>query len=91
MAGLGQPLWTAPQPNGWPDVAEAWAAPEALMRRADWSYTFAARVGHADLTAAAEAALGPLLRAETVAAMRGAGSARDALTLLFGSPEFMRR
>jgi uncharacterized protein (DUF1800 family) len=91
MGGLGQPLWTAPQPNGWADVAEAWAAPEALMRRIDWAYTFSSRFGGADPAAVAETALGPLARAETVAAMRGAGSVRDALTLLFGSPEFMHR
>ncbi len=27
LAGLGQPLWSAPQPNGWPDRAADWAAP----------------------------------------------------------------
>jgi uncharacterized protein (DUF1800 family) len=91
MAALGQPLWTAPQPNGWPDRAEDWIAPEAMMRRLDWAYTFAGRVGRVDPRAVAEAALGPLARAETVAAMRGAGSVRDALTLLFLSPEFTYR
>jgi uncharacterized protein (DUF1800 family) len=91
MAALGQVLWTAPQPNGWSDRAADWAAPEALMRRVDWAYTLAGRAGRADLAAVTEAALGPLARAETVGAMRGAGSVRDALTLLFGSPEFMFR
>lgn len=91
MAGMGQPLWTAPQPNGWSDKAADWATPEALMRRVDWAYTLAGRVPGADPGAAVEAALGPLARAETVAAMRVAGSVRDALTLLFGSPEFMHR
>jgi uncharacterized protein (DUF1800 family) len=91
MAAIGQPLWTAPQPNGWADTAAAWAAPEALMRRVDWTYTFTGRLGRLDPAAVTEAALGPLARAETVAAMRGAGSVRDALTLLFGSPEFMHR
>jgi uncharacterized protein (DUF1800 family) len=91
LAALGQPLWTAPQPNGWPDKAEDWTAPEALMRRVDWIYTFAGRGERLDPAAVAEAALGPFARAETVAAMRGAGSVRDALTLLFGSPEFMHR
>lgn len=91
LAALGQALWTAPQPNGWPDRAEDWAAPEALMRRVDWAYTFAGRSERVDPAAVAEAALGPLARAETVGAMRVAGSLRDALTLLFGSPEFMHR
>jgi uncharacterized protein (DUF1800 family) len=91
MARLDQVLWTAPQPNGWGDRASDWDAPEALMRRVDWAYTLAGRAGQADPGAVAEAALGAFARAETVAAMRGAGSVRDALTLLFGSPEFMHR
>jgi uncharacterized protein (DUF1800 family) len=90
-AGLGQPLWLAPQPNGWPDTTAAWAAPEALMRRLDWAYTLAGRIAPRDIAAMTEAALGPLARAETVSALRGAGSLRDATALLLGSPEFMRR
>ncbi|WP_237217785.1 DUF1800 domain-containing protein, partial [Falsiroseomonas oryziterrae] len=70
LGTLGQPLWNAPQPNGWPDIADDWTGPEALMRRADWAYTFAGRLGRADVAAVTQAALGPLARAETVAAMR---------------------
>ncbi|HEV7263649.1 MAG TPA: DUF1800 domain-containing protein [Falsiroseomonas sp.] len=91
LAALGQTVWSAPQPNGWPDKAGDWAGPEAMMRRVDWAYTFCGRLGRADPGAVTEAALGPFARAETVSAMRGAGSVRDALTLLFASPEFMRR
>jgi uncharacterized protein (DUF1800 family) len=91
MGGLGQPLWSAPQPNGWPDKAADWAAPEALMRRVDLAYTLAGRATRLDPAEVAEAALGPLARAETVGAMRVAGSVRDALTLLLASPEFMHR
>jgi uncharacterized protein (DUF1800 family) len=39
----------------------------------------------------AVASLGPLLRPGTQAQIRGAGDRRDALTLLFSSPEFQRR
>jgi uncharacterized protein (DUF1800 family) len=91
LAALGQVLWSAPQPNGWPDRTDDWAQPEAMMRRLDWAYTFAGRMERLDPAAVTEAALGPFARAETVGAMRGAGSVRDALTILFGSPEFMRR
>ncbi|NKC30744.1 DUF1800 domain-containing protein [Falsiroseomonas selenitidurans] len=91
MGQLAQPLWTAPQPNGWPDRAAEWATPEALMRRVDWAYRLAGRFARADLAAVTEAALGPFARAETVAEMRRAGSTRDALTLLLASPEFMHR
>jgi uncharacterized protein (DUF1800 family) len=91
MAQLAQPLWTAPQPNGWSDTAAEWATPEALMRRVDWVFTIAGRLGGRDPGAVAEAALGPLARAETVAEMRRAGSTREALTLLLASPEFLHR
>jgi uncharacterized protein (DUF1800 family) len=91
LGALGQPLWNAPQPNGWADTAAEWAAPEALMRRLDWAFTLAGRFGSLDPQDVAEAALGPLARAETVAAVSRAGSVRDAITLVFASPEFMRR
>jgi uncharacterized protein (DUF1800 family) len=91
LGALGQPLWNAPQPNGWADTAAEWAAPEALMRRLDWAFTLAGRFGSLDPREVAEAALGPLARAETVAAVARAGSVRDAITLVFGSPEFMHR
>lgn len=95
LNALSQPLWLAQQPIGWPDIAAEWATPEALMRRIDWAYTLAGnragRMERADAMAAAEAALGPLGRTETAQQMRRAGSMRDALTLLLGSPEFMHR
>ncbi len=91
LAGLGQPLWNAPQPDGWPDQAANWASPEEMMRRIDWSYGVAGRVGERDPGAMAEASLGPLLRPATWTAVMRAGSRRDALTLLLTSPEFQRR
>ncbi len=91
LASLGQPLWTAPLPNGWPDTAGDWAAPEAMMRRIDWTYNVTAHAGDHDPAAIAEATLGPLVNPRTLAAMHGAGSRRDALTLLLSSTEFQRR
>jgi uncharacterized protein (DUF1800 family) len=91
LAGLGQPLWTAPAPNGWPDAAADWAAPEAMLRRIDWASGFAARIGDRDVPQIADNALGPLLRQETSQAIRRAASRRDAMTLLLTSPEFQRR
>ncbi len=91
LAGLGQPFQSAPAPNGWPDRAADWAAPEAMLRRIDWSYAVSARAGDQDPEAIATASLGPLLRASTRDDMRRAGSRRDALALLLASPEFQRR
>jgi uncharacterized protein (DUF1800 family) len=91
LAGLGQPAFVAPQPNGWPDRAADWAAPEAMLRRIDWAYGLAGRAQDQDPMLVADASLGPLLRPETARAMQHAGSRRDALTLLFSSPEFQYR
>jgi len=91
LTGLGQGMFNAPAPNGWSDMAEAWAAPEAMLRRVDWAFALARRADTADPEAIAEATLGPLLGSETAAAMRNAGSRRDALALLLASPEFQRR
>ena len=88
---LGEPFMTAPAPNGWPDNAADWSAPEAMMRRIDWANSFANRLGLRDPVEVADLALGPLLRSATLAAMRRAGSRRDALTLMLTSPEFQRR
>jgi uncharacterized protein (DUF1800 family) len=92
LIGLGQPIWAAPAPNGWPDQAADWAAPEAMMRRIDWAYGVAGQANAAnDPIPLAQAVLGPMLRPETEDAMRRAGSRRDALTLFLTSPEFQRR
>ena len=91
LAGLGQPLWTAEQPNGWPDTAVLWASPEPMMRRIDWTFGFAQRIGDRDPSAIGDAALGPLLRPDTSQAMARAGSRREALAMLLMSPEFQRR
>jgi uncharacterized protein (DUF1800 family) len=92
LASLGQPMFSAPQPNGWPDRAADWAAPEAMLRRIDWAYSLAGRAAEdSDPMLVAQASLGPLLRPETAYAIQHAGSRRDALTLLLTSPEFQRR
>ena len=91
LAGLGQPLWSAPAPNGWPDRATDWASPEAVIRRIDWASGFAGRIGDRDVMELATDTLGPLLRPATAEAIGHAGSRRDAFALLLTSPEFQRR
>lgn len=91
MAGLGQPMFGAPFPIGWPDTAAEWAGPEAMLRRIDWAYAFAGRPELPDPGVMADLLLGPLLSEATAAELRRAGSRRDALTVLLASPEFQRR
>lgn len=91
MGVLGQPIFTAPLPNGWSDQAVEWAGGEAMMRRVDWAYALAGRGGALDPDEVAARSLGPLLTENTREAMHRAGSRRDALALLLASPEFNRR
>lgn len=91
VASLGQPVWGAPAPNGWPDQAADWSGPEAMIRRIDWASGFANRAGNRDVAALADATLGPLLQPDTRHAIMRAGSRRDAVTLLLTCAEFQRR
>jgi uncharacterized protein (DUF1800 family) len=91
MSALGQPMWNAPQPNGWPDVAAGWMGPEPAMQRLDLAYETAGRFARQDPRRLAEVALGPLARDDTRQAMARAGSARDANARIFASPEMQRR
>ncbi len=92
---LGQPVWAAPLPNGWPDQAAVWAGSDAMMARIGWAYTFSGRFDAGDTgpqpADIATAALGSLLRPATATAIGHAASRREALTLLFSAPEFARR
>jgi len=88
---LNQPFWAALQPNGWPDEAAEWLGPEAAMQRLDWVYDAAGRFGRLEPMQVLEASLGPLAPSETYQAVRRAGSTREALALIFASPEFQRR
>ena len=91
FASLGQPLWTAPLPNGWSDKAAEWCTSANMLARTDWAWKMAAHARTADPMDIARVALGPALRPQTLYAMHNAGSRQDALTLLFSSPEFQRR
>ena len=90
-AALGQPPFLAPAPIGWPDRAEGWVHPEGALRRLDAAHGLAGRFSRVAAPDALRLALGPLARPETREAVERAGSNRDALTLLLGSPEFARR
>ncbi|MBN8902560.1 MAG: DUF1800 domain-containing protein [Rhodospirillales bacterium] len=91
LAALGQPFWRAPAPNGWPDTAADWAAPEAMVRRIDFAWALAGRSDAADPVALAETVQGPLLDPATRRAMQRAASRREALTLFLTAPAFQRR
>ena len=82
---------SAGSPAGFKDVASAWDGAEALMMRIDWVEQVASGIGRGDPLAMARSTLGAWLSPRTEAAIRGADSRRQALSLLFMSPEFLRR
>jgi len=91
VGGLGQGVFQAPAPIGWPDRAADWSGPEAMLQRVDYAYGLAGRAPEIDPEPLAHAVLGPLLTADTLGQIRAAGSRRDGLTLLLACPEFQRR
>lgn len=89
---LGQAPFAAPSPAGWPDRAEDWASPDAVLKRLDFASTLAERVGQAGQPRErAPSVLGERLGADTALAISRAESAEQGLTLLLMSPEFQRR
>jgi uncharacterized protein (DUF1800 family) len=89
---LGQTPWRATSPKGWPDTASHWAAPDAILKRVDWS-NLAAEVIAQDMTpmAFAQSALGASLSPHTSTVVSRAGDARQGIVLVLMSPEFQRR
>lgn len=92
LMALGQRPYSAPQPNGWSDLAADWAAPDAIVKRLAWAQTFASGYAPAgDPVATAEDALGARLTAPTRQAIARAESRPEALAIMLMSPEFQRR
>lgn len=88
---MGQPAFSAPSPEGWPDTAADWAGPDALVKRLNWAKTVGDRATDTDAEAVAAAALGPRLGERSRLAIARAESRAEALTLFLMSPEFQRR
>ena len=92
MNQLGQPVWNPGSPAGFGDVAAAWAAPDALVRRVEMAQRLAAPLGAAiDARALAPRVLPGTLGEPTRKAIASADSPATALALLLASPEFLRR
>jgi uncharacterized protein (DUF1800 family) len=89
---LGQRPYTPGSPAGWPDKADQWDGPDALLKRIEWATTLGERVGsRVNAAEAGAAALGEVMSERTRVAIARAASAAQAVTLLLASPEFQRR
>jgi uncharacterized protein (DUF1800 family) len=88
---LGQPLWRPGSPAGYADVADSWAAPDALFRRIEMAQQVAQRIGEFDARAAAGELYPGVLSDTTRSALACAESPAQATALLLSSPEAMWR
>jgi uncharacterized protein (DUF1800 family) len=89
---LGQPLWSPAGPNGFPDTAAAWAAPEGMKLRLDIAAQVSSRVGNTvDARDLLEFAFADAASPDTRRTVERAESRQQALALLLMSPEFQRR
>jgi len=89
---FGQPLWTPAGPNGFPDTAAAWAAPEGMKLRLDIASQMGARLGpNIDPLDLLEFAAADAASTETRKTIERAESRQQALALLLMSPEIQRR
>lgn len=92
LRGLGQAPFTAPSPAGWPDRATDWLGPDALMRRIDLASDVAGKMsGAADLAALLDGTVAPVMPAEKLRLIKGAGDRASGIAMLFASPEFQQR
>jgi uncharacterized protein (DUF1800 family) len=89
---MGQVPFDAPSPAGWPDTADGWISPEAMMTRIEWAMAAGHRLdGHADARAVAKDSIQPVAADTTIFHIDNAPSPAEALALLIASPEFQRR
>ena len=92
LTALGQKPFSAPSPKGWPEDAQSWAAPDAIVKRMQFAQAFsAAAVRDRDPRSLAAEALGERLSPDTAKAIARAESRPEGFALLLMSPEFQRR
>ena len=92
MNAMGQKPFSAPSPKGWPEDAQTWCAPDAVIKRMAWSENLAARVLNGrDPSQLAADALGARLTPLVARAISRAETREEGLAILLMSPEFQRR
>jgi uncharacterized protein (DUF1800 family) len=89
---LGQRTYAPGSPAGWPDRSADWDGASALLKRIEWADKIGQKLGNKrDAMQLASDLLGKTLTDATRAAIAGATSPSQAITLLLSAPEFMRR
>jgi uncharacterized protein (DUF1800 family) len=94
IESLHQTQWQPPSPAGYSDNSQTWLNPDSMRVRLDVVQRFgrvlAGRYA-GDVSRLAKSLFGAALSRQTAERIDGIGDNNDALTILFGSPEFQRR
>ena len=89
---MGQPMWQPPGPNGFPDIAAAWASAEGMKVRLDIAAQIARQTKEVENPSELlDSVIGEACSPETKEAVARAESREQGLALLLMSPEFQRR
>ena len=93
LGAMGQRPYSAPGPDGWADIADAWLTADLVWKRLEFAQAYSARIASADVNPVelGQACLGPLMSDDTRTAVSRAESPAQGLALLFGAPEMQRR
>jgi uncharacterized protein (DUF1800 family) len=94
LAEMGQPAFSPPGPDGWPEALSAWITPQALSVRLRVGARAGRRMADLDDLDPREFArklLGDALRDDTAAAIAAAPERWQGFALAFSAPEFHRR
>jgi uncharacterized protein (DUF1800 family) len=92
LNGMGQKPFNAPSPKGWPEDADTWCAPDAVIKRMAWSEAYAAKaLDGRDPSQLATDALGARLTPLVAQAIARAETREEGMAILLMSPEFQRR
>ena len=89
---MGQEIFRAPSPAGWPDKGDAWIAPESLTHRLEWIRAFSRQSpGEINPVDVFNQTIGTFASKDAARLIKGAPSRADGLALIFSSPAFQRR
>lgn len=93
LQAMGQRPYSAPGPDGWADIEDAWLTADLVWKRLEFAQAYATRIASADLdpVQVGQICLGPLMSEETQMAVQRAESPAQGLAILFGAPEMQRR
>ena len=92
LTSLGQKPFSPASPKGWPEDAQSWAAPDAIVKRMQFAQAFSGgAIRDRDPKVLAADALGERLTPDTAKAIARAESRQEGFALLLMSPEFQRR